>query len=157
MSKAISEFRKQYLIAFGTITVNMNHLEQWTRAYVARLMNSDIEFVLKCYPTEQYGKLLAILDLTFHHTISDTNTREEFSRIFDKLSSIHQKRNTFIHSEWLFADDDSFVVRTKPLKYPRLDRQSNPPISDLNQLADDIASVIIEMHMFIDKINLTKR
>ena len=152
MSKTIPEFRKQYLIALGRITVNINHLEQCTRAYLARLMDSDLEFVLKCYPTEQYGRILEVLNLTFHCTIFDKNRKEEFSRLFDKLSSLYEKRNTFIHSGWLFADDDSFVIRTKDLKYPRIDRDTEPNVSDLNQLADDIASAIIEMNAFIDKV-----
>jgi Ca2+-binding EF-hand superfamily protein len=152
MNAIISEFRKEYLIALGRITVNMNHLEMWTRVYLGQLMDCDSEFVRKRYPTERYGKILEVFDLTFHVKISDEKLREEFSLILSNLSSLYQKRNTYIHSLWLFAEDDSFVIRTKDLKYPNTEQDREPTPSELNQLADDIGTAIGVLSKFINRV-----
>ena len=103
-------------------------------------MDSDYEFVLKRYPTERYGKILEVFDLTFHCQVTDKKLRVEFSLILDRLTSLYKERNTFIHSWWLFSEDDSFVLRFKNLKFPKVDHDPQPSVSKLNQLADNLDS-----------------
>jgi hypothetical protein len=151
MSETIST-SKEYLVALGRITVNMNHLEQWTKVYLGQLLDSNYEFVWQRYSTERYGKILEIFDLAFQCKISDKVLKDEFSVILKKLSSLYQKRNTYIHSWWIFAEDDSFTLRTKFLKYPKVDQEDNPSISELNQFADDLRSSAEELSVFINKV-----
>ena len=152
MSKSLSEFRKSYLIALGRITVNMNSLEEWTRTWIGLLLDSDFEFVLRRYPTERYGKILEVFELVFYPKVSDEDYRKDFLVLLEQLKTVYQKRNTFIHSQWHFAEDDSFVFRMKHLKNLKVQHDMKPSLDELNQLADEMASSISEVGSFINEI-----
>lgn len=153
MGMSPSPFKQEYLVALGRITVNMNYLEVWTRTSLAILMDSDFEFVIRRFGHEQYSKVLRAFSEEFRRKVTDISLQQEFTEIANKLASLNQRRNTYIHSLWLFAEDDSFVVRQKQLKGLRIDQDMHPEVAELNKLADDIGSAASELVSFVNRIN----
>jgi hypothetical protein len=148
----LSDIKREYLIALGRITVNMNNLEQWTKIYIGQLLFPNVFYVLTQYPAERYGKILEIFDWVFHCKIIDQGLQSEFASIHGKLFALYQTRNKYIHSWWQFPEGDSLAKRYKFLKGHTIEPDIEPTVAELNQFADDLQATLSELNVFINKV-----
>lgn len=145
--------RQEYLIALGKIAVNLNTLEHWIRTCLLLILGKEIaSFLWAMLATENFGRILQTLKFAFRYKISDESLIKRFDSTYTKLDNLNAERNRYLHSLWLFAEDNSFVVRTKNLKWPSIEHEYQPDVSTLNQLAADLSIAHKELLTFINEV-----
>jgi hypothetical protein len=145
--------RQEYYSALGRITVNMNHLEQWVRTSLFIMLGEQVtRFVWAIFAKESFGRLMDVLRFAFSYKISEKALMERFNEICEKIDNLSAERNRYLHSVWLFAEDDSFVYRTRNLRWPYIEYDTEPDIATLNKLADNLGLIPKELFDFINEV-----
>ena len=158
MKPKLTNIKKKYLIELGRIVVNMNYLEFSTSTAIFLLMsekqtNSEQYYILmSIVGNERFGKIIQVLDTVFKVKVKDEKLLKDFEIIKNKALALYEKRNSYIHSMWLFAEDESFVSRMRNKKFPKIEHEYQPDIKELSKLADEITSCAIEISSLIHNV-----
>ncbi|MBA4313049.1 MAG: hypothetical protein C0417_10515 [Chlorobiaceae bacterium] len=145
--------RQEYYSALGRITVSTNHLEHWMRTCLLIIHGPDIfRFLDAWLATANFERVHQVLQFSFSYKISDKPTLEKFADICKQINDLNMERNKYIHSQWLFAIDDSFVIRTRKLKSTYSEHETEPSVAELNKLADDLGIVHKKLLAFINEV-----
>jgi hypothetical protein len=109
-------------------------------------------FLYAWLATANFERVLQVLQFSFSYKISDKSIINKFDVICEQIKCLNKDRNKYIHSQWLFAKDDSFVVRTRNLKWPQSEYDNEPSVIELNKLADDLGIVHKKLLNFMNEI-----
>ncbi len=157
MKSLLSRFKEEYLIQLGRIVVNMNQLEFHTSSSIFLLTSThhtasqEYFTLMSVIGNVRFARLIDVLDRVFRAKVTKPRLLKRFDSIKTKAISLYDKRNTYIHSMWLFAKDDSFVSRMKNLKFPRVERDFHPTVQELSALADELDACGWELLSFVSK------
>ena len=155
MKAEISDFMQKYFVELGRIVVNMNMIEDYTRSSIFILISENQKvseeylILFSVLGTESFKKLLEALETIVELKIKDELLLKQFHAIKGKASGLYEKRNKYIHSVWLFAEDDMFVSRMRNRKHLKVDHDMQPSVKELAKLADELSSCAAEMFNFI--------
>lgn len=160
MRSKLTRFKEEYLIELGRIVVNANELESYISSAILLLtsesnaLSEEYRLIMSVVWRERFDKLLQVLEAIFTEKIENPRLIKKFAVIKEKAKSLNQKRNGYIHSRWLFAEDDSYVGRMRNLKSLRIEHEVRPPVGKLSKLADDLSSCAGELYSFIYEVKM---
>ena len=160
MKSKLTRFKEEYLIQLGRIVVNMNKLEFYTSSSIFLLtsehhtISQQYYILMSVIGNQRFGRIIQALDTVFKTKVDDSRLIKKFNSLKDKANSLYNKRNTYVHSMWLFAEDDTFVSRMKNLKFPKVETQYQPTVKELSSFADELQSCAGELMSFIHDVTI---
>lgn len=145
--------RQEYYAALGRLVVSANHLEHWMRTCLLIILGEEtFRFLYAWSATDNFDRILQLLQFSFSYRVSDTTRKDRFASICERIRELYKERNNYIHSFWLFAKDNSFVQRTRNLKGFRIELDVQPDLAALNKLADDLGTAHKDLLSFINQV-----
>jgi hypothetical protein len=145
--------KQEYYSALGKITVCSNHLEHWMRSCLLIIHGEEVfRFLMAWLATENFDRILKVLRFSVYYKLSDKSKLKRFDSVYNRITHLNVARNKYVHSRWLFAIDDSFVLRSRNLKYPLYEDETNPSVEELNKLADNLAEMPKILLDFINEV-----
>ena len=148
----------EHFRALGRITVDFSTLEFVLAGLLAELIAPDRAIGQILASQLSFSKLVTAVGALFLHRASDGPDTQRLADILKRAAEAEFKRNTAIHSAYLItagAPTDIVTrvkVKTKREKGLSHDAQDMTP-TDLNQIADEINSVVKDLARFIGDIS----
>ena len=97
MSKpSVNDYKK----IIGEIAIKMNLVEAHMRRFSADLIGNDYELSMRVMAGATYTELLRLLKRLFVYRVSEPTLVNSFEILASDLSTLNDKRGTYIHSEW---------------------------------------------------------
>ena len=143
------------MIQLGRIVVNANELESYITYAIFMLtsepteLSEEYRLIMSIIWKDGFEKRLHVLDNIFKAKVEDLHLIDDFNNLRERTKSLYSKRNAYVHSDWAFAEDDSYVGRMRNLKYLRTEFEPYPPVKNLSQLADELSACAGELANFM--------
>lgn len=141
MTKKIPD---SHLLALGSLSVEFGILEASVVRTISDLLTFDVnnfESILLLVGGDSFETLLTKLKKIFIYKLLDGKLLKKFDTLYNKLDSIREERNRYLHSYWT-ANDKEGIVRVKFRRIP--DKN--------NILTDRIKFDTKQLSNFIEKI-----
>src|SRR6185369_11818160 len=139
-----------YLKALGRISVNFTRIESFLGIFVGELISEDFGLNLCVVAGSGMMELVNLFRALFRYRVAKSDLIKRCQAVLSKIEDVNDRRNRFLHSEWVLGEFDGTVVawRTKLKKRSKHGLQSefeNNNYEEINVLLENMQSTLSEL------------